>query len=95
MTDPAEAAPRLVPGASEILFVLYADQSGMWRVQAVTVEGTAFTNRRSLPDAWLGLRDAELSAVAKIPGCAFVHSAGFIGGHATRQGALQMALAAI
>ncbi len=33
-----------------IKFVLYTDQSGMWRVQAVTVEGKAFENRLGLPE---------------------------------------------
>ena len=65
----------------------------MWRVQAVTVEGTAFTNRVSLgPEAWRGLRDDALSAAAGIAGCAFVHATGFIGGNATYEGALAMAL---
>lgn len=76
-------------------FVLYADQGGMWRVQAVTVEGTAFTNRLSLPEAWRGLRDAVLCKEAGMEGCCFVHAAGFIGGHKTREGALAMAKAAL
>ena len=67
----------------------------MWRVQAVTAEGTAFTNRLSLPEAWRGLRDAALCATAGIEGCCFVHNAGFIGGHKTRDGALAMAAAAL
>jgi uncharacterized UPF0160 family protein len=67
----------------------------MWRVQAVTAEGTAFTNRLSLPEAWRGLRDAALCATAGIEGCCFVHNAGFIGGNKTRDGALAMAAAAL
>jgi len=78
-----------------IKFVLYEDGSGMWRVQAVTVEGTAFTNRLSLPEAWRGLRDAALSAASGIVDCKFCHAGGFIGGHANREGALAMAHAAI
>ena len=46
----------------------------------------------SLLEAWRGLRDDELSARAGIPGCVFVHASGFIGGHNTYDGALQMAL---
>ena len=76
---------------SKILFVLYPDQSGMWRVQAVTVEGTAFKNRLSLPEAWRGLRNEELTSVSKIEGCCFCHNAGFIGGNKTMEGALKMA----
>jgi Uncharacterised protein family (UPF0160) len=39
-----------------------------WRVQAVSVQPGSFENRRSLPAAWRGLRDDELSGIAGIPG---------------------------
>jgi uncharacterized UPF0160 family protein len=78
-----------------IKFVLYTDQGGMWRVQAVTVEGKAFENRLSLPEAWRGVRDEDLSTIAGIPGCKFCHAAGFIGGNETHEGALQMARVAL
>jgi hypothetical protein len=47
-----------------------------WRVQAVSVSAGSFENRKSLPAAWMGLRDAELSAAAGIPDCIFVHASG-------------------
>jgi len=78
-----------------VKFVLYTDQAGMWRIQAVTVEGEMFKNRLSLPEAWRGVRDADLESVAGIPGCTFCHAAGFIGGNKTYEGALQMARAAL
>jgi uncharacterized UPF0160 family protein len=78
-----------------IKFVLYQDVSGMWRVQAVTVEGRGFENRRSLPQAWRGVRDADLAAVTKIPGSRFCHAAGFIGGADSYEGALAMAKTAL
>lgn len=74
-----------------IKFVLYQDQSDMWRVQAVTVEGQSFTNRLSLPSAWRGLRDAQLENVCQIPAVRFVHAAGFIGGADSYESALNMA----
>ena len=86
---------RALGVAPLVLFVLYEDSSGMWRVQAVTQEGTAFTNRLGLLEPWRGLRDAELSAKAGIDGCKFVHASGFIGGNATYEGALAMALATV
>ena len=64
----------------------------MWRVQAVTEEGTAFTNRLGLLEAWRGVRDAALTEASGIPGCKFVHASGFIGGNATFDGALAMAV---
>ena len=61
--------------------------------QAVAAEG--FTSRKALPSPWRGVRDADLAAVSGIDGCVFCHSAGFIGGNKTRQGALAMAKAAL
>ena len=78
-----------------VKFVLYEDSAKMWRVQAVTEEGTAFTNRLGLLEPWRGLRDDALTAAAAIDGCKFVHASGFIGGNATRDGALAMALKTI
>ncbi len=78
-----------------IKFVLYTDQAGMWRVQAVTVEGQAFENRLSLPEAWRGVRDEDLSKISGIEGCKFCHAAGFIGGNETFEGALKMAQVAL
>ena len=66
-----------------------------WRVQAVSVSPASFQNRRSLPAAWRGLRDAELSAVAGIPGLVFVHASGFIGGANTQEAAIEMARRAL
>ena len=86
---------------TNVLFVLFRDdREGKWRVQAVNEPGS-FALRRGLPAAWRGLRDAELDAAAGAephgvePGCVFVHAAGFIGGHETREGALAMAAAGV
>ena len=67
----------------------------MWRVQAVTAEGTAFTNRLGLLEAWRGVRDEDLEKLSGITGAKFVHAAGFIGGSATKEGALAMAMKTI
>lgn len=91
----AERSLGIVGPTNEIKFVLYPDQTGMWRVQAVTVEGKAFENRLSLPEEWRGVRDEDLTKVAGIPGCVFCHAAGFIGGNQTYEGALEMAREAL
>ena len=77
------------------LYVLYEDEKKQWRVQTVSVAPSSFDNRRPLPAAWRGLRDAELSAVTGIPGGIFVHAGGFIGGNVTEAGATAMAIAAL
>ncbi|KAI9910350.1 hypothetical protein PsorP6_011156 [Peronosclerospora sorghi] len=80
-----------IPG--QIKFVLYKDETGnMTRVQAINVEPGSFALRKGLLPAWRSLRDQELSHVAGIEGCTFVHNAGFIGGNRTFEGALDMAV---
>jgi len=78
-----------------IVYVLYTDQSGMWRIQCVPMDPKSFENRLSLPEAWRGVRDSALDEVSGISGCTFVHSGGFIGGNKTREGVLAMAEAAL
>lgn len=60
-------------------------------MQAVAVSRDSFESRKPLKKEWRGVRDNELSNVAGIPDCVFVHASGFIGGNATKEGALEMA----
>mmetsp|Transcript_30202 Transcript_30202/g.63273 ORF Transcript_30202/g.63273 Transcript_30202/m.63273 type:complete len:485 (-) Transcript_30202:46-1500(-) len=78
-----------------IKYLLYTDQAGMWRIQAVSVEGKGFENRLSLPKEWRGVRDEDLEKVAGIEGCTFCHASGFIGGNKSFEGALEMARRAL
>ncbi|KAH8555322.1 metal-dependent protein hydrolase [Umbelopsis sp. PMI_123] len=80
---------------SNILFVLYPDESNNWRIQCVPIKPEGFENRKSLPEVWRGHRDAALSEISRIPDCIFVHAAGFIGGNKTRHGATEMARLAL
>lgn len=81
-----------IGATGEVKYVIYEDErEKKWRVQAVGVAPGSFESRKPLPTAWRGLRDAELSEVAGIPECVFVHASGFIGGNATLEGALEMA----
>ena len=57
----------------------------------MSVAPASFESRKPLPAAWRGLRDGALSELSGIPGCVFVHAAGFIGGNKTREGAIEMA----
>jgi len=75
----------------KIVYVLYADQSGNWRLQCVPTSSDTFENRKSIKKEWQGIRDKELSDLSGIDGCIFVHASGFIGGNKTKLGALQMA----
>ena len=71
------------------------DEKQNWRIQAVSVSPGSFENRLSLPAAWQGLRDEELSKESGIPGGIFVHASGFIGGNKTHEGIRAMANAAV
>ncbi|KAL4792433.1 metal-dependent protein hydrolase [Aspergillus venezuelensis] len=88
---------------AEVHYVLYpesATEGSKWRVQAVSVNEGSFVSRKPLPEKWRGVRDADLDGVLAaeggepaIPeGAVFVHAAGFIGGHKTREGAYAMAV---
>ncbi|UZP35824.1 hypothetical protein NXS19_003640 [Fusarium pseudograminearum] len=79
-------------------------QSVPWKDHLYTLEdgtppSSTFCTPRSLslplPEAWRGFRDAELDGISGIPGCVFVHAAGFIGGNKTFEGAKEMATKAL
>ena len=80
---------------NKILYCLYGDSSGSWRVQAVPEHPTSFESRKKLPTDLRGLRDKELSDKCGISGCIFIHASGFIGGHSTKDGAIQLAKLAL
>jgi len=75
----------------EIKYVIFKDTGGSYRVQCVPLKLGAFGDRLGLPSVWRGVRDDDLSKLSEIAGCVFVHATGFIGGNATRDGALEMA----
>lgn len=77
--------------AGLVKYVLYTDQAGAWRVQAVPAAKGSFQSRLALPEPWRGVRDESLSTLTGIKGCIFVHAGGFIGGNANFEGVLEMA----
>lgn len=88
----------LEDGKSSVLYVLYAEgtQPGAkWRIQCVPESKDSFVSRKPLPEAWRGFRDAELDGITGIPGCVFVHAAGFIGGNKTFEGVKEMVIKAL
>ncbi|KKY25719.1 hypothetical protein UCRPC4_g01632 [Phaeomoniella chlamydospora] len=85
----------------KLIYVLYAEKEepgSRWRVQAVSKDAASFESRKALPEAWRGVRDSALDDLmgdAVENGAVFVHASGFIGGHATENGARQMAAIAL
>ncbi|KAJ7492589.1 metal-dependent protein hydrolase, partial [Mycena latifolia] len=88
-------AESAMPESDKAIYVVYGDDGGSWRVQAVPVSSESFESRKALPEAWRGLRDDTLSAASGIEGCVFVHASGFIGGNKTKEGAMKLAKAAL
>lgn len=80
---------------ADIKYVLYGSGGDDWRIQAVSVKGSMFENKLPLPEAWRGVRDEDLSAVAGIEGCRFCHASGFIGGGTSYEVVLKMAEVAL
>jgi len=78
--------------AGEILYVIFTDQNGTWRVLAVGVKDEGFKSRLALKEDWRALRDQDLVEKSGIEGGVFVHASGFIGGNKTKDGALEMAV---
>ncbi|KAF2704814.1 MYG1 protein-like protein [Pleomassaria siparia CBS 279.74] len=90
--------PRPDGVAPQVLYVLFPESTepdSKWRIRSVSKENSGFENRKDLPNPWKGVRDEELDKVSGIPGCVFVHAAGFIGGNKTFDGALAMAQKAV
>ncbi|QUC20274.1 uncharacterized protein UV8b_04515 [Ustilaginoidea virens] len=85
-------------GKPSVLYVLYPESTASgakWRIQCVPESKDSFVSRKPLPEAWRGFRDEELDGITGISGCVFVHSAGFIGGNKTFDGAKQMVAKAL
>jgi len=83
-------------GDSNTLYVLYPEKStpdSNWRIQCVPDESKgSFGNRKDLPKAWKGLREAELDAITGVPGGVFIHAGVWMGAHRTFEGAKALAL---
>lgn len=70
-------------------FVLHPGIDGRWRAVAIPPVRGSFAQKRSLPQSWAGLRDAELSAVTGVPGSFFCHKNCFIAVFSSKEGALE------
>jgi uncharacterized UPF0160 family protein len=62
-----------------------------WLLQQIPTAPMSMEGRKPLPEAWKGLRDQHLDSATGIEGCIFIHPNRFIGGHRTREGAVQVA----
>ena len=80
----------------KVLFVIshsLAEQRHMLHTVPVSTE--TFKARADLPEAWAGLRDAQLAAVTGVADAGFCHNGRFIASARSYEGALAMALLAL
>lgn len=93
------AIEKTLKPPAHIFYVLYPENPDKpdtnWRIQCVPKNPDSFENRKSLPEAWRGVRDHDLEKVSGIPGTIFCHASGFIGANKTFAGAMAMARAAL
>lgn len=78
-----------------VLYALYRDQDGLWRIDCMAREPGTFRHRHLLPRAWAGLRGPSLQQASGIADASFVHGARFTGGATSREGIWAMARAAL
>ena len=70
-------------------YVLHPGIDGRWRAVGIPPVRGSFAQKRPFPEAWAGLRDAELAAVTGVEGSLFCHKNRFIAVFTTREGALE------
>ena len=75
----------------QILYVVYQNKPEDWQIQCVSESEGSFKNRKTLPAAWLGVRDQALNELTGLTDCTFVHANGFIGGAKSEASVMKMA----
>lgn len=102
--SPILVLPRFVPWQTYVadtrfMYVVFPSIRGGYMVQCVpTYENgieVRFTQRKSLPKEWWGLRGTALSDVCGVAGAIFAHPNGFCGSAQTLEGAVEMATLAV
>lgn len=80
----------------KVLFVIsYSIAENRYMLHTVPVSPESFQARADLPEAWAGLRDAELAAVTGVPDATFCHNGRFIAAAKSYEGARAMASLAL
>jgi len=89
--DPVVCAE--MPG---VLFIVYPESRGeQTQVRVVPKVLGTFDARADLPDAWGGLRDADLAQVTGVDDAVFCHTGLFICGARSQEGAIRLAELAV
>ncbi|MGF6273182.1 uncharacterized UPF0160 family protein [Massilia sp. UYP11] len=80
----------------KVLFVIsHSLTEGRYMLHTVSVDTESFDARADLPEAWAGLREAELAAVTGVEDAVFCHTGRFIAAARSYAGVLSMARQAL
>ena len=80
----------------KVLFVIsHSLSENRYLLHTVPMSAESFQARADLPEAWAGLRDAELAAVTGVTDATFCHNGRFIAAAKSYEGAYAMALQAL
>lgn len=80
------------PKAADIWFAVYPAMRGGWNVQCALNDMDDRTSfRKSMPQAWYGLRNEDLQKATGIKTARFCHVSGFLAGCDTEEDALALA----
>jgi len=74
----------------EVLYVVRPRPNGSWGVSVVPDGDNYYAHRKPLPEAWAGLRDADLVRVTGVPDAVFCHNARFLAVAKSKDGALAL-----
>lgn len=72
----------------DVLFAFYPENK-RWMIATMNESGSRIA-RMFFPEEWRGLSEDELSEVIGFDGCIFVHNAGLVAAHKTKEGAMKM-----
>ena len=73
-----------------LLYVVFPDITGDWRVKTVQAASGSFESRVPLPAAWRGLTNEAFSKVTGIPDGIFCHRTGFIAGAKSKDSVMEL-----
>lgn len=74
----------------DILFYVYLDSEGLYRIKGINVKEGSYDLRKPLPQSWRGKRRQDLVDVTGIPEASFCHPAGFMAGATSIEGAIKL-----
>jgi uncharacterized UPF0160 family protein len=81
--------------SESVLFVVYPDKFGDYRIQSVPRRLGTFESRKSLPESWAGKEHEDLGGEIGIDDAIFCHPARFIAGAKSKQSIMTMARLAV